>query len=90
MQAEGGGYEHPHSDTCPLDSLYIQTRVITAWNARTPAPDVSGLVQALREAGMALAWSSRRMGGADAKAALLASTRALQTARAELAKWERR
>ena len=34
MQVEDDDYEHPHSDTCPLDSLYIQTRHIAAWNTR--------------------------------------------------------
>lgn len=31
---EGDGYEHPASDTCPLDSLYIEARHVTAWNRR--------------------------------------------------------
>ena len=34
LHFEGEGYEHPYSDTCPLDSLYIEDRHITAWNTR--------------------------------------------------------
>ena len=34
MHLEGAGWEHPHSDTCPLDSIYIEQRHVEAWNAR--------------------------------------------------------
>jgi len=34
---QGTGYEHPYSDTCPLDSLYIEDRHVDAWNTRAPA-----------------------------------------------------
>lgn len=37
LHFEGAGYEHPYSDTCPLDSLYIEDRHITAWNTRADA-----------------------------------------------------
>ena len=34
MQFEKSGYEHPYSDTCPLDSLYIEDGHVAAWNSR--------------------------------------------------------
>ena len=34
MQFEESGYEHPYSDTCPLDSLYIEDGHVAAWNSR--------------------------------------------------------
>jgi hypothetical protein len=37
LHFEGAGYEHPYSDTCPLDSLYIEDRHITVWNTRADA-----------------------------------------------------
>jgi len=36
LYVEGAGYEHPYSDTCPLDSLYIEKRLVAAWNTRAP------------------------------------------------------
>lgn len=35
MGIEGEGWEHPASDDCPLDSLFILTHHVTAWNRRT-------------------------------------------------------
>jgi hypothetical protein len=55
LHFEGAGYEHPYSDTCQLDSLYIEDRHITAWNTRAdaalrrdrePQPDALALVAA--------------------------------------------
>lgn len=55
LHFEGAGYEHPYSDACPLDSLYIEDRHITAWNTRAdaalrrerePQPDALALVAA--------------------------------------------
>lgn len=56
MQFEEDGYEHPFSDTCPLDSLYIEDRHVAAWNRRaTPtvqeAAKVPEIAEALRLAG---------------------------------------
>ena len=34
MQFDESGYEHPYSDTCPLDSLYIEDGHVAAWNRR--------------------------------------------------------
>lgn len=36
LQAEGDGVEHPASDTCPLDSLWLLPEHSAAWNKRIP------------------------------------------------------
>lgn len=35
---EGEGWEHPASDDCPLDSLFILPHHVTAWNRRALPP----------------------------------------------------
>lgn len=46
MQFEESGYEHPYSDTCPLDSLYIEDGHVAAWNRRA-TPTVQEAAQVL-------------------------------------------
>ena len=49
------GFEHPASDTCPLDNMWFPERLVAAWNTRdTPTlsaamglPEVKALVEAL-------------------------------------------
>ena len=46
MHLEGAGWEHPHSDTCPLDSIYIEQRHVEAWNARAHhVPEAGKMVE---------------------------------------------
>lgn len=33
LWVEGAGWEHPHSETCPLDHLYIEPRHVAVWNS---------------------------------------------------------
>ena len=42
---EDAGMEHPQSDTCPLDSLYIETRQREAWNPRDLSKDTTPRLQ---------------------------------------------
>ena len=50
------GFEHPASDTCPLDNMWFPERLVAAWNTRdTPTlsaamqlPEVKALVKAAR------------------------------------------
>lgn len=36
---EGEGWEHPASDDCPLDSLFILPRHVDGWNRRATTSD---------------------------------------------------
>lgn len=57
------------------------------WNTRTPAPDVSGLLEALREANKHLAWAAGLIELDSARDKAFAW---VYEADAELAKWEGR
>lgn len=53
IEIEGDGYEHPASDDCPLDSLYLEARHAAAWNRRADlaAPSAQPRMEtAVREA----------------------------------------
>ena len=51
------GFEHPASDTCPLDNMWFPERLVAAWNTRaTPTlsaamelPEIRALVEAARK-----------------------------------------
>ena len=72
LQIEEAGFEHPYSDTCPRDSIYIMESYREGWNRRAAdqadhaarvLAACAALVDRVRELEAALAEIIRQFGG---------------------------
>lgn len=75
LHYEGDGMEHPASDTCPLDSMWVPPDHMVAWNRRAlpiPPVDVNGTGFCEHQTGLVLTGERK----ADVSAGLLDEVKA--------------